>query len=81
MKKKIITAVLLAVACTPLVAFGPPLLNAMKSKHKVMMPAIRYELQIGDTKYDVQLETNGYVTSDGSIINTDGHGYFLTLTD
>lgn len=81
MKKKIITAVLLAVACTPLVAFGPQLTGLIKPRNIMFQPPILYELQIGETKYEVKKETAGFITADGKIISTAGRGFFLSVKE
>ena len=77
MKRKILSCVALAAICAPMVVFAPPL---PRNKHNaIVYPGIKYELQVGAEKYEVTHERDGYTAADGTIINTDGHGYFVTV--
>ncbi len=80
MKRKILSCIALTALCTPMAVCVPSLIP--KNKHNsIVHPSIKYELQIGEDKYDVTHERDGFTTVDGAIINTDGHGYFATVKE
>ena len=77
MKRKLLSCVALAALCAPMVVFAPPL--PRNTHNAIVIPGIKYELQIGAEKHEVSHERDGFTTTDGTIINTDKGGYFLSV--
>lgn len=79
MKRKILSCAAVVTLCIPMVICAPPL---PRNKHNdLVFPSIKYELQVGAEKYEVTHERDGYTAADGTIINTDGQGYFVTVKE